>query len=471
MNTARYEIVTNNHKRRILVIHDLVDVDAEGELMFEDFDAIFINIISGSRAQNMLTIRLASPLISEKCRFKPCFVTERLKGWLGDADVIVDGYAVDPTDQRMGEGIEEVYNNMRRMNFLLGTEPVRTRAEEFFRLCRYAISRGHYSFNNLSVTGLNTGYMSLYYYTLWSPNGRDLKQAEERLFFHTEMLKMGYVRKTRFLEKVHFCPNCGRSHLLYFECCPKCRSSHIGEEPVLHHFRCANVAPESAYAWDGELRCPKCHHMLHHIGVDYDRPASVYTCRQCGENFMYPDMRVLCTNCKTTLRTNELRDQDVEEYEFTPEGIRAFASNDVLFTISQVGFMGYSSMRDFLDYIRMFAGADKPIDDMIIVVRFFVFDPSQDEAEEWSAIPPIARAMSRFSIYKNSLWGNNYYFMITAEEGSIAQVQTKMEFELSAEMRDYGMMHDGFQFEQVNTYFFHYGEDAETFIKKLSEGR
>jgi hypothetical protein len=188
MNTGRYEIIQNVRKRRILVIHDLVDVDAEGELMFEDFDAIFINIISGSRAQNMLTIRLASPLISEKCRFKPCFVTERLKGWLGEADVIVDGYAVDPTDQRMAEGIEEVYGNMRRMNFLLGTEPVRTRAEEFFRLCRYAISRGQYSFNNLSVTGLNTGYMSLYYYTLWSPTGRDLKQLEERLFFHTEML-------------------------------------------------------------------------------------------------------------------------------------------------------------------------------------------------------------------------------------------------------------------------------------------
>jgi hypothetical protein len=46
-----------------------------------------------------------------------------------------------------------------------------------------------------------------------------------------------------------------------------------------------------------------------------------------------------------------------------------------------------------------------------------------------------------------------------------------MEFELSAEMRDYGTVHDGFQFELVNTYFFHYGEDAEAFIKKLSEGR
>jgi uncharacterized OB-fold protein len=448
-----------------------VDVEAEGELMFEDFDAIFINIISGSRDRNMLTIRLASPLLSEKCRFKPCFVTQRLKGWLGNADVIVDGYAVDPTDHDMAQGIEEVYSNMRRMNFLLGPEPVRTRAEEFFRLCRYAISRGQFTFNNMSITGLNTGYMSLYYYTLWSANGRDIKQAEERLFFHSEMLKMGYIRKTRFLEKVHLCPNCGRSHILYFECCPKCRSSHIGEEAVLHHFRCANVSPESSYAWDGELRCPKCHHMLHHIGVDYDRPASVYTCQQCGENFMYPDMRVLCTACKSTLRTDELRAVDVEEYEFTPEGIRAFAANDVIFTISQVGFLGYSSMRDFLDYIRMFAAAEERMDDMIIVLRFFIFDPTQDDAEMYSAIPPIAQAMSRFSNYKNALWGNNYYFMITAPEGNIAQVQAHMEFELKAEMNDYGNIHEGFQYEVVNTYFFHYGEDAEPFIRRLSEDR
>lgn len=76
----KYEIITNINRRKILVINDVVDVDRNPELGFEDFDAIFINVINGLNDYNMLALRLASPLLSEKCRFKPCFVTQRLMG-------------------------------------------------------------------------------------------------------------------------------------------------------------------------------------------------------------------------------------------------------------------------------------------------------------------------------------------------------------------------------------------------------
>lgn len=462
-----YTIVTNANRRRILVVNEVVDIDHTPELAFEDFDAIFINVIDSLMDRNMLAIRLASPLLSEKCRFKPCYVTRRLIGWIGKAEIIVDGYAATPTDNNITQGIEEIYANMARVNFLLGTDPVVTHAEEIFRLCRYAISRGQYTFSSQPTPGLSEGYMELYYYTLYF-DGQENLQMEERDFFHAQLLKLGYIRQTRFIEKLHVCPQCHKSHMLFFENCPQCGSSDIREEPVLHHFRCANVAPESAYQWDGELRCPKCHHMLRHIGVDYDKPSSIFTCKQCDHTFMYPDMRVICPTSRKVFTTDDLLPVDVVEYEFTPEGIKVFANYDIRYTLSQVNFYGYSSMGNFTEYIRNYA-KEASATDLLIVTRFYVFDPVLDKTILHEAIPPIVQAMNRFFIYKSALWGNQYYFLRRAAHGELAQVQSQMEYELKAEMEDYRQMHEGFQFELLNTYIYHAGEDVEKFLLRLEE--
>lgn len=251
----KYYITTNRSHRRILVIRDVVDVDHTPELSFEDFDAVFINVIDGVMDRNKLAIRLASPLHSEKCRFKPCFVTRRLTGWLGKLEAIVDGYASTPEDIAMGRLIEEIYSNFHRLNFLLGTEPVATHAQEVVRLCRYAISRGNYTFSSEPAPGLSNGYMSLYYHTIWIP-GEQNSQKAERDYFHSQLLKLGYIRRTRFIERMHVCPNCTNSHLLFFESCPKCGSSDIKEEPVIHHFRCANVSPSRPMSGTASCAAP-----------------------------------------------------------------------------------------------------------------------------------------------------------------------------------------------------------------------
>lgn len=239
----------------------------------------------------------------------------------------------------------------------------------------------------------------------------------------------------------------------------------------MHHFRCANVSPESTYACDGELRCPKCGHMLRHIGVDYDKPSSVYTCGECGDSFMYPSMSVLCTSCRKFHSTDELMPIDVEEYEFTPEGIKAFANNDVRLSVSQTGFYGYSSMRDFLDYLRMFSGRTAGQTNVFVIARFYVFDPTSDDMLVRDAVPPIVQAMSRFFNYKNALWGNNYYFLCRVQSGEIAARQGQMEYELKAELEDYRKLHAGFQFELVDTYIYTSGDDVELFIRRIEEER
>lgn len=466
----KYQIITNFSRRKILVINEVLDVDRTPELDFEDFDAMFINVINPLHDYTRLAIRLASPLLSEKCRFKPLFVTQRLQGWLGEAAIIVDGYASSPTDRDLAQTIDEIYGSMRRLNFLLGTEPVVTHAEEMFRLVRYAISRGMFTFSSEPIRGMSIGYMALYNYTMWY-TGQERIAAQEREFFHSEMLRLGYIRHSRFIDRIHECPHCGSSHLFFFETCPKCNSSDLRQQSVIHHFRCANVSPESTYQWDGELRCPKCHVLLRHIGVDYDKPSAIYTCNQCEESFMYPDMRVLCSSCKRSLETDELLSRDVYEYELTPDGIHAFAGNDVVHTISQAGFFGYTSTRNFMDYVRQFSTARNNQGEVLIITRFYVFDPNADEGPSLDARPPIVQAMARFFTYKSAIWGNNYYFMSRVREGEIGRQQSKMEYELKAELNDYRQLHDGFQFELVETYIYHPDTDPETFVRRLEESR
>lgn len=464
----KYEIITNINRRKILVINDVVDVDRNPELGFEDFDAIFINVINGLNDYNMLALRLASPLLSEKCRFKPCFVTQRLMGWLGGAEIIIDGYAASPTDRAMAQKIDEIYASMRRLNFLLGTEPVVTHAEEMFRLVRYAISRGRFTFSSEPVRGLSSGYMALYNYTMWY-TGQERIAALEREFFHSEMLRLGYIRRGRFMDKIHECPHCGSSHLFFFESCPRCSSSDIRQQSVIHHFRCANVSPEATYEWDGELRCPKCQQRLRHIGVDYDKPSAIYTCNQCEESFMYPDMRVLCSSCQRTLATDDLVPRDVIEYELTPDGIHAFANNEVNHTISQAGFYGYTSTRNFMDYVRQFSTSAVNSGEILVVVRFYVFDPLADEMAGVDVRPPVVQAMRRFFNYKSSMWGNNYYFMSRIREGEIARIQGQMEYELTAELNDYKSHHPGFVFDHIETYVYYPNMEPNQFIARLEE--
>lgn len=53
------------------MINDVVEVDHTPELSFEDFDAMFINVMSPLMDRNMLAIRLASPLLSENAVSSP----------------------------------------------------------------------------------------------------------------------------------------------------------------------------------------------------------------------------------------------------------------------------------------------------------------------------------------------------------------------------------------------------------------
>jgi len=46
-----------------------------------------------------------------------------------------------------------------------------------------------------------------------------------------------------------------------------------------------------------------------------------------------------------------------------------------------------------------------------------------------------------------------------------------MEFEIKEQLRDYLEMHPGFQFEMIDTYTYHPGDDIDAFIHRIEEDR
>ena len=169
------------------------------------------------------------------------------------------------------------------------------------------------------------------------------------------MTEKGLFRATKFVNKVFLCPNCLHSHLLYIKTCPKCGQSSVQTEEVIHHFRCANVTPEHTYNFGGQLRCPKCHKILHHIGMDYDRPAIIYTCNTCGNTFIEPKTQTLCTSCNELHDVEELIPQDFNVYEITSEGKQSIISPNIGFTIYTEFYDNYIEYNRFVSRIRLLA--------------------------------------------------------------------------------------------------------------------
>lgn len=124
-------------------------------------------------------------------------------------------------------------------------------------------------------------------------------------------------------DKLQLCSSCNDSFMIYKETCPKCKSIHIKDQDVVHHFPCAHVAPEEQFKnKDGDqLTCPKCDKNLRHIGIDYDKPSSVYHCHNCEHDFQNAEVIADCHSCGHKNQLEELIEVEISSYTITAKGI------------------------------------------------------------------------------------------------------------------------------------------------------
>lgn len=137
-----------------------------------------------------------------------------------------------------------------------------------------------------------------------------------------DLVRLNLLGK-RFHDLIHVCPDCSRYNLNYREICPECASANIGVGEVLHHFRCGEVGAEANFRRGEELICPKCNHLLRHLGVDYDRPTEFYHCRNCPAVFSEPLNDAFCLSCSRSHKLGALREHPVSNFVLTEEARRA----------------------------------------------------------------------------------------------------------------------------------------------------
>ncbi len=136
-------------------------------------------------------------------------------------------------------------------------------------------------------------------------------------------VKQGYLKED-FFDAVYLCAKCSSAALQYREICPKCQSSNLKQQDLIHHFRCAYVGPRSDFQPSGDiydLVCPKCDKRLKHIGVDYDKPAVVYDCLSCHHVFQDPIISAKCLTCDHENETENLVRNELYTYTLQPAAI------------------------------------------------------------------------------------------------------------------------------------------------------
>jgi hypothetical protein len=398
-----YQIKTSSNGRNVLIIKGFLSIDNIKELNAEDFDVIYVEDFNQSHYDLSYQLQHMSPFHSLKCHLKPCFLASTLKNRVLHLEPLIDGFATTWDDKDINKRVDEIYENLALIDTLDISEVKSNNYMYFLKLCKYAISRGIFTFTLSVEDAYAQGYTKLF---VAKQNNFTLNMRDDFIRFNHVLVELGYAKLKKFIERIHVCPHCSSSRLFYMEACPKCDSSHLKEEPMLHHFRCANISPESSYAYDGELRCPKCHHFLRHIGVDYDRPSNVYTCLECSHTFIHTRMKVYCSSCKKTLRPSKLLAYDIYSYEFTPEGILALSSNEAVIAVSKDIWAGYSNFESFLSQIRLFSYSHEK-GETIIIYRFKVEGHNVNN----DSIMQIVSDLHKRYHYNNLSYKGNYIFM------------------------------------------------------------
>ena len=467
MENNRYNIVTNKNGRRILVVNRLVEIDKEESISEDSFDAVYINIAHRAYEENRLIVRWLSPIRTHKNYMKPLFATTSLEEYMDFVAFLIDGFCSTPFDDKFADFIEMVYENFNKFNIVreLNTK-VNSSAKNFANMIKFDMSRGRTTFTNMAIRGYAKGYSAVF---LEWYDYRETLLHEERLKFNVKLTELGFAEKVKLLDRVHTCPECGDSHLLFVECCPKCDSSNIHQESVIHHFRCANISPESTYEWDGQLRCPKCKKMLRHIGVDYDRPASVYNCQDCGNSFMTSKMRVVCTNCGTHTTPDKLIPVDINEYRLTREGLEAFASDTALLQIeSKDIFSGYCTFDEFKNTILSFAKMSSYKDQLLLILRYeYIYN---GDAENWRLLDIMRAILSKVVTFKVTSRDNEFLLLSIINKANAEKEILHIHELVDQLFQEYTTRDNHFSARLLKRYVFDGEQDnSEDLVRSLTE--
>lgn len=248
----------------------------------------------------------------------------------------ITDYLVKPfSEERFKEAVGRVMRNAGRnqytttlINQILG------------KTLLYIHSRDIQEFRPLPSRQSKLGYL----YPMLTAN-LDFRREEKALDILDMAEQQGYVTSS-YIDSFYTCNNCYNSYLLFRETCPSCQSANVEPEEQIHHFPCAYVGPASDFRNPTDptgMECPKCERELKHIGVDYDKPSVIFTCKKCSHIFQDPIVKAKCNVCNTDVRVDNLLKKDLKSFQITSLG-RDAALGKVIIDLKE-----FDDMVDIID--------------------------------------------------------------------------------------------------------------------------
>lgn len=414
------QIKTNTYGQRILVIDDVISRDYREHLNYQDFDAVYIDI--NLPANMEVILKRINPITTNEAVYKPFFAPRPLEGRIGLCDAVIDEYINSIDEHAVLATIENIQHWTDEYKVPRQYDSINNHNLLMLRMFRYYISRNHLVIEPklIEKSALGVAYPLAELLHSWG-----LFHLRE-YFSWLEMGNIkGWLSFRKTIYRTHKCPKCEHSHLIYLETCPNCGSNVLNYEPVIHHFACANISPEHTYNVGGQLICPKCHKQLRHVGIDYDRPAALYSCTNCQKTFLHPDTKALCTNCGTMSDVNELYPHDAHEIEITRDGIVVLTRGQHAFSPYNDYFNNYMPSEAFENRLEMIAKRKLEGDVVknLVLVQVWMTDANDDVAN----LPAeFVDAMSRrLSTFKISATANAVYVQYTVLDGDTPEMVDK----------------------------------------------
>lgn len=139
---------------------------------------------------------------------------------------------------------------------------------------------------------------------------------------------LGQLQQERMLEgefvsHLYQCSQCECAFLNFLETCMDCGAARLDVDDLTHHFQCAYTAPHEDFQQGGRLICPKCEDELRQLGVDYEKPSLVYTCRECHNVFQEPGVQTVCFQCGHQAGPEEQLEREICAFRVTAQGTNA----------------------------------------------------------------------------------------------------------------------------------------------------
>jgi hypothetical protein len=276
------------------------------------YDAIIIE--AGDQPHTLNLVRKVRSHLNPECYLKPIFL---YKG-SDNRDVLIhnltDGviFSLDQTSFLIPV-IEKIY---LRIADLTHTKSISFEAQMIDKCLNLLYTRQKIDFPAIMYIGSSIGYtfpeLSVNFHL------RDEWQVLDVLnIMESEGLVQG-----DYTDRIYQCNQCSSGYLIYREVCPTCNSTNCSSEDLIHHYPCAFIGPISDFKneLDSQLHCPKCNKNLKHIGVDYDKPSIIYTCKNCNGRFQDINVKAKCVLCLNENEIEKLVTKEIKNYRLTKKG-------------------------------------------------------------------------------------------------------------------------------------------------------